>query len=536
MDRRRVSGFYSAPTSPAHPLFSPAANKKPTSKLKSMTNALLAHKMTKALRDYDESGYGYEYGDEYGGGGGRSKGGGYGAERVAPVAGRYPSPKLGRNGVENNTAYTTNNINYISSRKTPVPIVPPVSAPIHNSTQFVPPAVRSPSPLPTLDIPSKRPPSNDQRENPKMVEKRDARNTDSLLDQVDLLQEENDNLLEKLRLMERKFNEADARSKTLEKQVASQGDGLSMEVRLMKKKEEFLLKKEREMKETMMRKKEDKGEEIDKLKKQLEKVRDKAESAMEKLKEAESDSKALRIMTHRMILTDEEMEEVVMKRCWLARYWGLAIKYGVYPEIAIAKHEHWSSFAPLPFEYVSAAGQRAKDNSSFTEDSEKPNKISDIVGDGNIESMLSVEKGLRELALLKVEEAVILALAQHRHPNLLRPSVTDFLSPGDPKYMEAFELSEEEVEDVMFKQAWIVYFWRRAKTHNLEEDISEERLQFWIHRLGKTPNSHDAIDVERALEELRKLGIEDQLWEASRHDIDNSVQKPATDKSTEVKS
>jgi len=29
-----------------------------------------------------------------------------------------------------------------------------------------------------------------------------------------------------------------------------------------------------------------------------------------------------------MILSKEEMEEVVMKKCWLARYWGLAVKYG----------------------------------------------------------------------------------------------------------------------------------------------------------------------------------------------------------------
>jgi len=45
----------------------------------------------------------------------------------------------------------------------------------------------------------------------------------------------------------------------------------------------------------------------------------------------------------------------------------------------------------------------------------KMSDANDISSDGNIESMLSVEKGLRELASLKVEDAVMLALAENRH-------------------------------------------------------------------------------------------------------------------------
>jgi hypothetical protein len=43
-------------------------------------------------------------------------------------------------------------------------------------------------------------------------------------------------------------------------------------------------------------------------------------------------------------------------------------------------------------------------------------------------------------------------------------------------------------------QAWLIYFWRRAKTHGIEEDIADDRLQFWIGRNAQAPNSHDAID------------------------------------------
>ncbi|KAL6497196.1 scaffold protein Scd2 [Orobanche gracilis] len=92
-------------------------------------------------------------------------------------------------------------------------------------------------------------------------------------------------------------------------------------------------------------------------------------------------------------------------------------------------------------------------------------------------------------------------------------------SSGEPKYTEAFELSQEESEDVLFKEAWLTYFWRRAKMHGVDEDIAEERLQVWISRSGQSPTSHDAVDVERGLTELRKLGLEQQLWEASRKEI-----------------
>jgi len=43
-------------------------------------------------------------------------------------------------------------------------------------------------------------------------------------------------------------------------------------------------------------------------------------------------------------------------------------------------------------------------------------------------------------------------------------------------------------------QAWLTYFWRRAKAHGIEEDTAKERLQFWISRSVHSPSSHDAVD------------------------------------------
>ncbi|KAK9276586.1 hypothetical protein L1049_006121 [Liquidambar formosana] len=262
------------------------------------------------------------------------------------------------------------------------------------------------------------------------------------------------------------------------------------------------------------------------LRSEVENMKDEAAAALGQLQGAESEVKALRSMTQRMILNQTEMEEVVIKRCWLARYWGLAARHGICADIAVSKHEHWSSLAPLPFEIVLSAGQKAKEE-CWKKGDDNPERrstlvpdLSDLTGEGNIESMLSVEMGLKELASLKVEDAIALALAQQRRPNSARLSISDVKSVSDPKFMEAFELSPEESEDVLFKEAWLTYFWRRAKAHGIEEDIAKERLKFWISRSGQSPTSHDAVDVEQGLMELRKLGIEHRLWEASRKEID----------------
>ena len=36
---------------------------------------------------------------------------------------------------------------------------------------------------------------------------------------------------------------------------------------------------------------------------------------------------------------------------------------GICSDISVTKHEHWSALAPLPFEVVISAGQKAKEES-----------------------------------------------------------------------------------------------------------------------------------------------------------------------------
>ncbi|XP_066338157.1 coiled-coil domain-containing protein SCD2-like isoform X1 [Miscanthus floridulus] len=433
---------------------------------------------------------------------------------VARDRSRSNSPAISRNGVDSAAANR---------------------APSTGRSTFAPPVGVSVRPLQAVEIPTGTP--KDRRAvypDPTFAQSarsRDSHDSSTLTEELEMLKDENVNLLEKLGLAEEKLRQSEARTTELEKQVANLGNGLSMEVKLMKRREEMLVRKEQEIRKALISKN-GKSEELTTLQQQLQSAREEASAAVKKLKEAESETQELRTMTHRVILSKEEMEEVVMKRCWLARYWGLAVQYGIYPDISMSKHEYWSSLAPLPFEYVTSAGQRAKNGSETEsnglEDVDKlVHDLTVTAGEGNVETMLAVDKGLQELAFLKVEDAVLFALAQHHRSNVAGAADPDIKSSGDEKFTEAFDLSKDEEEDVLFKQAWLIYFWRRAKTHNVEEDIAEERLQMWIDRHGQQPTSHDAVDVEQGIHELRKLGIEQLLWELSRHEANLAKDEPS---------
>ncbi|XP_047326337.1 coiled-coil domain-containing protein SCD2 isoform X1 [Impatiens glandulifera] len=469
---------------------------------------------------------------------------------------RSPSPALGRNFMEHTPQIRSTSAGRPSSVRT---------APVVTHTKST---LRTPVSIPPIEPPNlrKRFPNDVGRSDVK--DKGDDREASALRDELDMVQEENDMILDKLRHAQEKREAAEARSRELEKQVAALGEGVSLEAKLVIRKEAALSQREAALRAAKQTK-DGRDDEIAALRVEIENLREDAAIATEQLRDAESEEKSLRTMTQRMILTHEEMEEVVLKRCWLARYWSLAVQFGICADIAISKHEHWSSLAPLPLELVISAGQKAKeeplDNGKVlhyslwnllfseskmcllptflnpskigtgTDDSDRSRAVrdlNDINGEGNIETMLSVEMGLRELASLKVEDAVVFALAQFRRPNFVRQS-SDLKSSGDTKFMESFEPSPEESEDVLFKQSWLTYFWRRAKVHGVEEDIADDRVQYWISRIGQPPTSHDAVDVERGLTELRKLGIEQQLWEASRKGIGQSATsvKPSGDDS-----
>lgn len=155
----------------------------------------------------------------------------------------------------------------------------------------------------------------------------DHREASTLRDEVDGLSEENESIFYKLRLEQGRCKEAEARVRELEKQVASLGEGASLEAKLLSRKEAALRQREATLKSSR-----DSKDEVDKeitsLQAEVENAKVETEATVRQLNGVESEVKTLRSMTKRMILTQKEMEEVVLKRCWLARYWGLATKYG----------------------------------------------------------------------------------------------------------------------------------------------------------------------------------------------------------------
>ncbi|KAJ0896162.1 putative Coiled-coil domain-containing protein SCD2 [Helianthus annuus] len=383
-------------------------------------------------------------------------------------------------------------------------------------------SLRTPMAIPPIDPPSKK---QTNKRFPMELGENNSKNADgqeasAIRDELDMLQEENENALEKLRIAEETCQDAEKRVKELEKQVASLGEGISLEAKLLSRKEAALRQREAALKEAK-KAKDGVNEEVLSLRSEVKKAKDEAAAVVDQLQGIESEVKAFHSMTQRMVLTQSEMEEVVLKRCWLARYWGLAVRHGsICADVAVSKHEYWSSLAPLPFEVVVSSGQKAKEECWDKGDGNQERRsklvqdLNDLTSEGNIESMLTVEMGLKELACLKVEDGIVQALAQLRRMNLARQTMSDAKSSGDPKFMEAFELSPEESEDVLFKEQWLTYFWSRAKRLGIEVETAKARLEFGLAE-AHILQLHMTL-LTQGLMELRKMGIEHRLWEASR--------------------
>ncbi|XP_024023437.1 coiled-coil domain-containing protein SCD2 isoform X2 [Morus notabilis] len=317
---------------------------------------------------------------------------------------RSASPALGRNFVEHTPSVRSSSAGRPSVSVRTTTVVPQSRS-----------SLRTPVSIPPIEPPSNRKKDN-RRFTPDIGQLNlrapgEEREASALRDELDMLQEDNDIILDKLRRAEERREQAEARARELEKQVASLGEGVSLEAKLLSRKEAALRQREAAL-NAAKQTKDGREEETAALRSEIENLKEGATTALEQLREAESEGKALRTMTQRMILTQEEMEEVVLKRCWLARYWGLAVQHGICADIAGSKHEHWSSVAPLPFEVVISAGQKAKEESwnAGADDSDRSKPVrdlSDLTGEGNIESMLSVEMGLRELASLKIPSHLV---------------------------------------------------------------------------------------------------------------------------------
>ncbi|XP_062181167.1 coiled-coil domain-containing protein SCD2-like isoform X1 [Phragmites australis] len=432
---------------------------------------------------------------------------------------RSPSPSIGRYLADQAPVSRPPSLTnrYMSGKS--VPMIPSIKRPATSGTGSESPGLNRREQRRSVDLGSSL---------------RVRRTSSSLHDEINTLQMENENMYDKLHLAEERSEDGDAKSMHMERQASVIGDAVETESNLINRKDAALEQRKIPLR-IVSRSSSASYDEIAALRSEAKVASDVVTSVSRRVKSAGSELRTLQATANRMILSQEEMEEVVLKRCWLARYWTLCFKLGIHSDIAEEKQEYWSSFAPLALEAVLSIGQKARggtlsDNADM-ETKSKMSDVNDMAGDGNIESMLSVEKGLRELASLKVEDAIMLALAEQRH---IRPLSGPAFAAEGQSPSESLELSEEEREDVRFKQAWLTYFWRRAKNHDIEEDIADERLQFWIEQSYHPISTSDVIEVERGLYELKKLGIESQLWDATRRALDEDFSNHGSPTGSEV--
>ncbi|KAK8456574.1 hypothetical protein SEVIR_3G040200v4 [Setaria viridis] len=426
---------------------------------------------------------------------------------------RSPSPSIGRYLADQTQVGRPPSLTNRYTAGKSVPMIPSIKRPATSGA-----GTGAGSELPS-PIPNRR----EQRRSVDLGSSmRGRRTSSSLHDEINTLQVENESMHDKLHLAEERSEDGDAKSMQMEREASDIGDAVETETILISRKDAALQQRKIAMRIASRRSSSASCDEIATLKSEAKAANNAVTSVSRRVKSAKSELGSLQATANRMILSQEEMEEVVLKRCWLARYWTLCSKLGIHSDIAEEKQEYWSSFAPLALEAVLSIGQKARDgtlsDNTEMDSRSKMSDVNDISSDGNIESMLSVEKGLRELASLKVEDAIMLALAENRHIKPLSGQASEGRSPS-----ESLELSAEEREDVLFKQAWLTYYWRRAKNHDIEEDIADERLHFWIEQSKHPVTTTDVIEVERGLHELKKLGIESQLWDATRRALNDDL-------------
>ncbi|RCV15197.1 hypothetical protein SETIT_3G038900v2 [Setaria italica] len=426
---------------------------------------------------------------------------------------RSPSPSIGRYLADQTQVGRPPSLTNRYTAGKSVPMIPSIKRPATSGA-----GTGAGSELPS-PIPNRR----EQRRSVDLGSSmRGRRTSSSLHDEINTLQVENESMHDKLHLAEERSEDGDAKSMQMEREASDIGDAVETETILISRKDAALQQRKIAMRIASRRSSSASCDEIATLKSEAKAANNAITSVSRRVKSAKSELRSLQATANRMILSQEEMEEVVLKRCWLAHYWTLCSKLGIHSDIAEEKQEYWSSFAPLALEAVLSIGQKARDgtlsDNTEMDSRSKMSDVNDISSDGNIESMLSVEKGLRELASLKVEDAIMLALAENRHIKPLSGQASEGRSPS-----ESLELSAEEREDVLFKQAWLTYYWRRAKNHDIEEDIADERLHFWIEQSKHPVTTTDVIEVERGLHELKKLGIESQLWDATRRALNDDL-------------
>ena len=259
-------------------------------------------------------------------------------------------------------------------------------------------------------------------------------------------------------------------------------------------------------------------------------------------------------------LSDARRLEVAMKAGYLARYWRAAFALGVAPGggggCMAREAATWAARAPAGgsdalvglIERVAREGGAHSEHQSVTPVAKEffarreyggadggADGVADGGADGSgsarawrpstLADAVDVEIGLRVMRDARVEEAVLVALADRRRALAERTcgdagssSVSGASGPVG-RSGDWITLSEAEESEVAYRRAWLAFLWWRARGARVEPGVCEGRCEEWFRRVaGTTPTfdaAREALEVEEGLRELRELGVEAQLWRRS---------------------
>lgn len=282
--------------------------------------------------------------------------------------------------------------------------------------------------------------------------------------------------------------------------------------------------------------------------------------ALVRYQEAREEINAAKLVAAEYVLTDMQRREFSLKAGWCARYYTLTIALDLGPidDHVLEAAAYWTeAFGINRIEGESHESVVQRIDAVFIEAAKKPvasYEVDAVVGTSsplddddeppleelpdeappeptytslppiinpswpkNFRQAVGVEIAMRQLVAARIEERVVIALADAR-----REQAMVRLSQQTPAKDESRSaLSNEEMNEFHFRRAWLRLMWARAREAGLDLGISDEREDNWLSmmKIMTSPEmtdplrfKRDAIAIDKGLKELRAMSIESRMW------------------------
>ena len=291
-------------------------------------------------------------------------------------------------------------------------------------------------------------------------------------------------------------------------------------------------------------------------------------------------------------LTPDQKTDCFLKAGFLSHYWRLAYNLGIAPNVSWRECSVWVPRAPRGGDlclanvvkavadawsvgnvtpgFCKPSLERNDEGAQLDDKSNAKNKTIEIPSDLYSESapkpkrengwtpctafdLLEVETAMRVLVSERIEESVLVALADRRRARTERTvssggngalgsrinsapspygphnSPTPFSSPNAVHHISHesdtpddastwITLSDAEVKEVEYRRLWVCWVWSRARgrAHATKfAGLAEPKCEKWFARASGNQSvfaaAREAMEVEEALREVRVLGVEHAL-------------------------